>query len=162
MRTPLRKSWSRRNFGDVGSSCSSRTTFVPKKDRGLWLYIDYCSLNKVTIKNRHSLPLINESLDWLSKAVIFTKLNLKDAYHHVRIYKGHEQKTVFRTCYRHFEYLVMPFGLANVPATFQAYINTALSSLLDDFVVVYLDDILIYSQKEEDHHDHVCQVLARL
>jgi hypothetical protein len=95
-------------------------------------------------------------------AKIFTKLDLKDAYYRVRIRDGHEWKTAFRTRYGHFEYLVMPFGLANAPATFQAYVNTTLAGLLDHFVVVYLDDILIYSRNEDKHHDHVRQVLTRL
>jgi Reverse transcriptase (RNA-dependent DNA polymerase) len=126
------------------------------------LCVDYRGLNKVTIKNRHPLLLIDETLDRLVGAQVFTKLDLKDAYHRVRIRKGYEWKTAFRTRYGHFEYLVMPFGLANTPAIFQAYINTALAGLLDRFVVVYLDDILIYSKNIEEHHDHVRQVLTRL
>jgi transposase InsO family protein len=154
----LQKRWIRPSTSPAGAPI----LFVPKKDGGLRLCVDYRGLNKVTIKNRHPLPLIDETLDRLVGARIFTKLDLKDAYHRVRIQEGHEWKTAFRTRYGHFEYLVMPFGLANAPATFQAYVNTAMAGLLDDFVVVYLDDILIYSKNEDEHHDHVRQVLTRL
>ena len=92
----------------------------------------------------------------------YTKIDLKDAYHHLHIKSSDQWKTVFRTRYGHYEYQVLPFGLANVLATFQAYINKALSGLLDIFCVVYLDDILIYLQAGESHEDHVWQVLERL
>ncbi|UPX18963.1 uncharacterized protein EKO05_0009243 [Ascochyta rabiei] len=101
-------------------------------------------------------------MDRLSKAKVFTKLDLRDAYHRLQIKEGDEWKTAFKTRYGHFEYLVMPFGLANAPATFQSYIYRALGGLLDRICVVYLDDILIYSQNEEDHDKHVEEVLDRL
>ena len=124
--------------------------------------MDYRGLNAVTIKNRHLLPLITETLDRLSGAKIFSKLDLKDVYHRIRIKRGNEWKTAFRTRYGHFEYLVMPFGLANAPATFQAYINRALVGLVDVTCVVYLDDILIFSETPADHWRHVKEVLQRL
>ena len=96
------------------------------------------------IKNCHPLPLISETLDRLTGAKVFTKLDLKDAYYRIQIRKGDKWKTKFRTRYGHFEYLVIPFGLTNAPATFQAYINKSLTELMDKFCVVYLDDILIY------------------
>ena len=136
--------------------------FVPKKDGGLRLCVDYRGLNKVTKKNRYPLPLISETLDRLVGAKAFTKLDLKDAYHRIRIKAGDEWKTAFRTRYGHFEYLVMPFGLANAPSTFQAYINQAMKDLLDVVCVVYLDDILIYSYDETKHEEHVRMVLDRL
>ena len=92
--------------------------FVPKKDGGLRLYINYRGLNKVTMKNYYSLPLISETLDRLNSAKVFTKLNLKDAYHRIRIRKGDKWKTAFRTRYRHFKYLVMLFRLTNAPVIF--------------------------------------------
>ena len=92
--------------------------FVSKKGGGLRLYIDYRGLNRITIKDRTPLPLISETLDRLRRAKRFTKLDLKDAYHRLRIRKGDEWKTAFRTRYGHFEYCVMPFGLSNAPATF--------------------------------------------
>ena len=136
--------------------------FIPKKDGTLRLCVDYRGLNAITIKNRYPLPLISETLDRLSGAKIFTQLDLRDAYHRIRIKKGDEWKTAFRTRYGHYEYQVMPFGLANAPATFQAYINRALSGLLDVCCVVYLDDILIYSQSLEEHRRAVRLVLERL
>ena len=154
----IAKGWIRHSTSPAGAPI----LFVPKKDGGLRLCVDYRGLNKVTIKNRHPLPLISETLDRLYGAKRFTKLDLKDAYHRLRIKKGDEWKTAFRTRYGHFEYLVMPFGLTNAPATFQAYINKSLAGLLDHFCVVYLDDILIYSDDPEKHLDHVRQVLDRL
>jgi hypothetical protein len=118
---------------------------VPKKDGTLRLCVDYRGLNKVTKKNRLALPLIGETLDRLSGAVKFTKLDMTNAYHRIRIRRGDEWKTAFRTRYGHFEYRVMPFGLCNAPATFQSYINRALLGYLDVFCVVYLDDVLIFS-----------------
>ena len=154
----LQKGWIRHSTSPAGAPI----LFVPKKDGGLRLCVDYRGLNAITIKNRHPLPLISETLDRLVGAKYFTKLDLKDAYHRVRIKEGDEWKTAFRTRYGHFEYLVMPFGLANAPATFQAYINRALGGLLDHSCVVYLDDILIYSDNEEEHERHVREVLERL
>ena len=138
--------------------------FVPKKDGTLRLCVDYRGLNAVTVKDRCALPLINETLDRLSGARYYTALDLKDAYYRLRIRAGDEWKTAFRTRYGHYEYLVMPFGLANAPATFQAYINKALAGLLDTICVVYLDDILIYTHSEdiEEHWRAVRAVLARL
>ena len=118
---------------------------MPKKDGGLRLCVDYRGLNAITVKNRHPLPLITETLDRLCGAAIFTKIDLKDAYHRIRIASGDEWKTAFKTRYGLFEYCVIPFGLVNAPATFQAYINQALVGLVDVICVVYLDDILIYS-----------------
>lgn len=123
--------------------------FVPKKDGTLRLCVDYRGLNAVTIKDRCPLPLIGETLDRLSGARYYTTIDLKDAYHRLRIKSGDEWKTAFRTRYGHFEYLVMPFGLTNAPASFQAYINKALSEHLDHICVVYLDDILIYTHSED-------------
>lgn len=154
----LSKGWIQHSTSPAGAPI----LFVPKKDGGLRLCVDYRGLNKVTVKNRHPLPLISETLDRLNGAKKFTKLDLKDAYHRIRIRKGDEWKTAFRTRYGHFEYMVMPFGLTNAPATFQAYINKSLAGLIDKFCVVYLDDILIYSDSHEEHIDHVKQVLERL
>jgi RNase H-like domain found in reverse transcriptase/Reverse transcriptase (RNA-dependent DNA polymerase)/Integrase zinc binding domain len=155
----LSKGWIRRSTSPAGSPI----LFVPKKGGGLRLCVDYRGLNQVTIKDRCPLPLISETLDRLQGCKFFTKLDLKDAYHRIRIKAGDEWKTAFRTRYGHFEYLVMPFGLSNAPATFQAYINEALEGLFDTICVVYLDDILIYGgATEEQHWDCVRQVLDRL
>ena len=158
IKTALAKGWIRPSKSPAGAP----VLFVPKKDGGLRLCVDYRGLNAATIKNRYALPLIGETLDQLAGAKIFTQLDLRDAYHRIRIREGDEWKTAFRTRYGHFEYTVMPFGLTNAPATFQAYINKALSDMLDLCVVVYLDDILIYSMNEEDHERNVRMVLDRL
>ena len=122
--------------------------FDKKPDGSLQLCVDYWELNNLTIKNRYPLPLVGESLDWLGQARRFTQLDLTSAYHRMRIRKGDEWKTTFRTRYGHFEYQVMPFGLTNAPATFQGYINKILVEKLDVFVIVYLDYILIYTEDE--------------
>ena len=125
--------------------------FVPKPDGRLLLCMDYRQLNKLTILNKYPLPLMTELLEWVAGATVFTKLDLKDGYHLIRIRKGDEWKTAFRTRYGQSEYKVMPFGLVNAPATFQAMLNTLLREFQDHGVVVYLDDILIYSKSLEDH-----------
>lgn len=156
--TAKENKWIRESISPAGAP----VLFVPKKDGTLRLCVDYRGLNAVTKKNRLALPLISETLDRLSGCSQFTKLDLKNAYHRIRIREGDEWKTAFRTRYGHFEYTVMPFGLCNAPATFQAYINKALAGITDVFCVVYLDDILIFSKEGEDHWDHVKQVLRRL
>ena len=156
--TSLEKGWIRRSTSPAGAPIM----FVPKKGGGLRLCVDYRGLNRITIKNRTPLPLISETMDRLCGAKVYTKLDLKDAYHRLRIREGDEWKTAFRTRYGHFEYCVMPFGLSNAPATFQAYINHALVGLVDVICVVYLDDILIYSEDPEQHTTAVRRVLERL
>lgn len=136
--------------------------FAKKKDGSLRLCVDYRKLNAITVKNKYPLPLIGETLDRLGRAKVFTKLDLRNGYHHIRIAEGDEWKTAFRTRYGHFEYLVMPFGLTNAPASFQAMMNEIFAEFLDKFVVVYLDDILIYSENKEQHKEHVRQVLEKM
>jgi hypothetical protein len=136
--------------------------FTPKKDGGLRLCVDYRGLNAVTIKNRYPLPLISEIMDRVTRAKYFSKIDLKDAYYRLRIKTGDEWKTAFRTRYGHYEFLVVPMGLTNSPATFQAYINKALHGLVDDFCIVYLDDILVFSKTEEEHDQHLQRVCERL
>ncbi len=136
--------------------------FVGKKDKTLRPCIDYRGLNEITIKNRYPLPLISTGFELLKGAKIFTKLDLRNAYHLVRIREGDEWKTAFNTPSGHYEYLVMPFGLTNAPAVFQALVNDVLRDMLNLFVFVYLDDILIFSPDETTHRHHVKQVLRRL
>lgn len=136
--------------------------FVEKKDGGLRPCIDYRGLNKITVRNRYPLPLMATAFELLQGASIFTKLDLRNAYHLVRIRQGDEWKTAFNTPTGHYEYLVMPFGLTNAPAVFQALINDVLRDLLNQFVFVYLDDILIFSRSLEEHEGHVSRVLQRL
>ncbi len=122
--------------------------FDKKSDRSLKLYMDYWDLNNLIIKNQYPLPLVGELLNRLVWAWRFTQLDLTNSYHRMRIRKGDEWKTVFKTCYGHFEYQVMLFGLTNVPATFQGYINKVLIEKLDIFVIVYLNNIFIYTKSE--------------
>ena len=136
--------------------------FVEKKDGGLRPCIDYRGLNAITVKNRYPLPLMNSAFERLQGASFFTKLDLHNAYNLVRIRSGDEWKTAFNTHSGHFEYLVMPFGLTNAPAVFQALVNDVLSEMLDKFVFVYIDDILIFSNNLSEHKQHVRQVLRCL
>src|SRR5947209_3949455 len=137
--------------------------FVPKPNgRGLRLCVDYHGLNKITVKNRYPLPLMDELRDRVHESTIFTKIDLKHGYNLVRIKEGDEWQTAFRTRYGHYEFLVMPFGLTNAPATFQAMMNNVLREFLDLGVIVYMDDILIYSRDEAEHRVLVKKVLQRL
>lgn len=144
------------------SPAGSPILFVKKSDGSLRLCVDYRGLNKITVKNRYPLPLIQENLDRLSNAKYFTKIDLRGAYNLIRIAAGEEWKTAFRTRYGLFEYLVMPFGLTNAPASFQQLMNEVLREYLDISVIVYLDDILIYSKTREEHVQHIKKVLERL
>ncbi|SOV04873.1 uncharacterized protein UDID_17220 [Ustilago sp. UG-2017a] len=126
------------------------------------LCVDYRGLNEITVKNRAPLPLIEEQLFLLRKARIYTKLDLRAAYNLIRIAKGDEWKTAFGTQLGLYEYLVMPFGLANAPAHFQLFINDIFRDIIGVYVVVYLDDFLIFSDTEESHVKHVTKVLTRL
>ena len=137
--------------------------FVRKPSGELRLCVDYRGLNNITIKNRYPLPLVGEALDRLGRAKCYTQLDLTNACYRVRISEGDEWKTAFRTRYGHFEYQVMPFGLSNAPATFQGIINRVLAEKLDVFCIVYLDDILIYTEEVGSAHmDAVKWVLGRL
>ena len=136
--------------------------FVKKKDGSLRLCVDYRRLNAITIKDKYPIPLVSEILNRLAGSRYFTKLDLRGAYNLLRIKKGDEWKTTFRSRYGSFEYNVMPFGLVNAPATFQSYIDRALQGLVDEIAIVYLDDILVYSLEEKEHHQHVRKVLQRL
>ncbi|KAJ1587189.1 hypothetical protein NDA14_000856 [Ustilago hordei] len=144
------------------SPARSPVLFVPKKDGGLRLCVDYQGLNEITVKNRAPLPLIEEQLFLLRKARIYTKLDLRAAYNLIQIAKGDEWKTAFGTQLGLYEYLVMPFGLANAPAHFQSFINDIFRDIIGVYVVVYLDDFLIFSDTEEVHVKHVTKVLTRL
>ncbi len=136
--------------------------FVSKKDGTKWLCVNYRQLNKITRQDSYFLLLIKELQDQLGRAKWFTSLNLKEAYYWVWMKEGEEWKTAFWTRYRHYEYTVMPFELKNAPATFQRLINDTLREYLDDFVITYLDDILIYSDDLEMHRSHMHKVLKKL
>jgi hypothetical protein len=136
--------------------------FVKKKDGSLRLCVDFRGLNKITKKDRYPLPLISDLLDAPGKARVYTKIDLRHAYHLVRIAEGDEPKTTFRTRWGSFEWCVMPFGLSNAPAAFQRFMNDTFSDMIDVSVIVYLDDILIYSADLASHKKHVKEVLRRL
>jgi len=136
--------------------------FMKKKDGSLWLYVDFHGLNRITKKDRYPLPLISDLLDSPRKARIYTKIDLRHAYHLVHIAEGDEWKTAFCTRYGAFKWSVMPFGLTNAPAAFQRFMNDMFFDLLDVCVVVYLDDILIYSDDITQHQSHIKEVLKRL
>uniref|UniRef100_A0A8C5PY86 ribonuclease H n=1 Tax=Leptobrachium leishanense TaxID=445787 RepID=A0A8C5PY86_9ANUR len=136
--------------------------FVGKRDGGLRPCVDYRALNAITVRNRYPLPLIPELLDRVKDACIFTKIDLRGAYNLVRMRRGDEWKTAFRSRYGHFEYRVMPFGLCNAPAAFQHFLNDIFRDILDTFLVIYLDDLLIFSRSLQEHEQHVRLVLSRL
>ncbi|SPC64844.1 uncharacterized protein UHOD_12122 [Ustilago sp. UG-2017b] len=144
------------------SPAASPILFVKKKDGSLRLCVDYRGLNQITIRNRYPLPLIDELLDRLREARFFTHIDLRGAYNLLRIAKGDEWKTAFRTQYGLFQYNVMPFGFTNAPASFQHLMNDTFKDMLDRFLIIYLDDLLIYSSTLKQHQGHVSAVLARL
>ena len=144
------------------SSASAPILFVKKKDGSLQLCINYCGLNLLTKKNWYPLPLIGEALDRLLGTKIYTKLDIWVAYNQVWMKEGDEWKTTFWTWYGHYEYCMMPFRLANALATFQGFINYALQDLLDICCITYLDDILIYSDNDAEHVEHVRAILKHL
>ena len=144
------------------SPYGSPIIFVKKKNGELRLCVDYRALNNVTVKNKYPLPRIDDLLDRLHGAKVFSKIDLAAGYHQVRLKEEDIPKSAFRTRYGHFEYTVLAFGLCNAPATFMRMMNEILMEGLDDYCIVYLDDILIYSKSEEEHLLHVEKVLQKL
>jgi hypothetical protein len=136
--------------------------FMEKKDGTQWMCVDYQSLNEVTIKNKYPFPRIEDLFDQMKGASVFLKIDLRSGYHQLKIRESDIPKTAFRTRYGLYEYTVMSFGLTNTPAYFKYLMNKVFMEYLDKFVVVIIDDILIFSKTEEEHEKHLRMVLEKL
>ena len=136
--------------------------FVKKKDGSLWLCIDYRQLNRATIRNQYPLPHIDELFDQLHGSRVYSKIDLRSGYHQLRVRENDVSKTAFRTRYGHYEFLVMPFRLTNALAAFMDLMNRVFSPYLDKFVIVFIDDIIVYSGSPEEHVEHLRTVLQIL
>ncbi|KAL4017808.1 hypothetical protein IC575_021380 [Cucumis melo] len=136
--------------------------FVKKKDGTSRLCINYRQLNKVTIRNKYPLPRIDDLFDQLRGASVFSKIDLRSGYHQLKVKESDIPKTAFQTRYGHYEFLIMPFGLTNAPAAFMDLMNWVFHSYLDQFVIVFIDDILVCSGSKEKHAEHLRIVLQTL
>ncbi|GJS57783.1 putative reverse transcriptase domain-containing protein [Tanacetum coccineum] len=136
--------------------------FVKKKDGSFRMCIDYSELNKLTVKNRYPLPRIDDLFDQLQGSSIYSKFDLRSGYHQLRVREEDIPKTAFRTRYEHYEFRVMPFGLTNAPAVFMDLMNHVCKPYLDKFVIVFIDDILIYSYNEKENEEHLKTILELL
>ncbi|GJU12849.1 putative reverse transcriptase domain-containing protein [Tanacetum coccineum] len=136
--------------------------FVKKKDGSFRMCIDYRELNKLTVKNRYPLPRIDDLFDQLQGSSVYSKIDLRSGYHQLRVREEDIPKTAFRTRYGHYEFQVMPFGLTNAPAVFMDLMNRVCKPYLDKFVIVFIDDILIYSKNKKEHEEHLKLILELL
>ncbi|GKA04540.1 retrotransposon protein, putative, ty3-gypsy subclass [Tanacetum coccineum] len=136
--------------------------FVKKKDGSFWMCINYRELNKLTVKNHYPLPRINDLFDQLQGSSVYLKINLRSGYHQLRVREEDISKTAFRTRYGHYEFQVMPFGLTNAPVVFIDLMNRVCKPYLDKFMIVFIDDILIYSKNKQEHEEHLKLILELL
>nr|GFC40096.1 putative reverse transcriptase domain-containing protein [Tanacetum cinerariifolium] len=136
--------------------------FVKKKDGSFWMCIDYQELKKLTVKNQYPLPRIDDLFDQLQRSSIYSKIDLRSGYHQLRVREEDILKTTFRTRYEHYEFQVMPFGLTNAPAVFMDHMNRVCKPYLDKFVIVFIDDILLYSKNKQEHEEHLKLILKLL
>jgi len=144
------------------SSWSASVLFMKKNNCTIRLYIDYKQLNKVMIKNKYLLSRIDDLFDQLKGETMFSKIDMRSIYHQVHINEDEIYNTAFRTRYGHYKFVVVPFGLTNAPTTFMCLMNSVSHPCLDKFVIVFIDDILIYSKNEEEHVEHLEAVLRFL
>jgi hypothetical protein len=144
------------------SPWGANVIFIKRKEGSWRLCIDYRQLNKATIKNQYPLPRIDDLFDQMKDTTMFSKIDLRSGYHQLLIKEDEVPKTVFKTRFGHYEFIVLPFGLTNTPGVFMSLMNGVFREYLDKFIQVFIDDILIYSRMLEEHDDHLCLVLQFL